>query len=66
MWWILLSFTPLCGCTQGGGAGVPVPVLWKYLLEEYPAAPMETFSLQLYSSVLLNPASILTSGVHIW
>ena len=31
------------------------------MLEESPATPMETFPLQFYSSVLLNPSSLMTS-----
>lgn len=35
--------------------------MWKHMLEESPATPMETFPLQFYSSVLLNPNGLMTS-----
>lgn len=55
---MLQTITHLHGCTQGGGTH------WSCVVEELkenPAAPMETSSLRLCSSVLLNPASIMTS-----
>lgn len=35
--------------------------MWEHMLEESPATPMETFPLQICSSVLLNPNGLTAS-----